>query len=469
MKNKWQYEEIGLIVVAGIIALILLIAPKVMGATEKIDAVFPEIVDSVYLTVYYDGSTTATDSTAGRADVQSFDTTVTLTDGKRSLVVLKYRWNSTDSVFSTWCWNYDYTADKVIDSLADVLDSMETQSTWIQDSLYALLDTLQLWDTRVDSIEAALADASIGDKIWTDATSRTVVAEDTLTTGDTVAVMPTHWVAADSTAYQGDASGLDSTAVYGAVEQLVADSVVATMPSTWSAADSGGFQGSASGLDSTTVYGAVVQAAQDSTAMYAGSGSGQYALTLVMFDTSASPNTTVSGVSVTIYDETGNTAKTGTQLTGADGIVTANLSDDSFMVVSTASWYTFPSDTIVVDSSETDTIRGYAYSPDAPGSADMVNVYGYIRDVGGNLRPYERISFSLPDRIMCTCDSTIPSSLIVTTMTDADGKFELDLLKSKCWIDGDDTLRYKMQFDGLSNTYEFIAPDSASFKLLWGD
>jgi hypothetical protein len=34
----------------------------------------------------------------------------------------------------------------------------------------AILDTLQLWDTRIDSIEAALADASIGDKVWTDGT-----------------------------------------------------------------------------------------------------------------------------------------------------------------------------------------------------------------------------------------------------------------------------------------------------------
>lgn len=62
---------------------------------------------------------------------------------------------------------------KVIDSLADILDSLETQSTWMQDSLYALLDTLQLWDTRIDSIEAALADANIGDKVWTDGSPAT--------------------------------------------------------------------------------------------------------------------------------------------------------------------------------------------------------------------------------------------------------------------------------------------------------
>jgi len=36
------------------------------------------------------------------------------------------------------------------------------------DSINAILDTLQLWDTRVDSIEAALADVNIGDKVWTD-------------------------------------------------------------------------------------------------------------------------------------------------------------------------------------------------------------------------------------------------------------------------------------------------------------
>ena len=55
---------------------------------------------------------------------------------------------------------------KALDSLADVLDSLETISTWLQDSVYALLDTLQLWDTRIDSMEAALADAAIGSKVW---------------------------------------------------------------------------------------------------------------------------------------------------------------------------------------------------------------------------------------------------------------------------------------------------------------
>lgn len=40
----------------------------------------------------------------------------------------------------------------------------------IEDSVDALLDTIQLWDTRIDSMEAALADVNIGDKVWTDGT-----------------------------------------------------------------------------------------------------------------------------------------------------------------------------------------------------------------------------------------------------------------------------------------------------------
>jgi hypothetical protein len=42
-----------------------------------------------------------------------------------------------------------------------------------------ILDTLQLWDTRIDSLEAALADASIGDKVWTDAGTRTITGTGT--------------------------------------------------------------------------------------------------------------------------------------------------------------------------------------------------------------------------------------------------------------------------------------------------
>jgi hypothetical protein len=46
------------------------------------------------------------------------------------------------------------------------------QNTFITDSIFAILDTLQEYETRIDSLLAALSDASIGDKVWVDASSR---------------------------------------------------------------------------------------------------------------------------------------------------------------------------------------------------------------------------------------------------------------------------------------------------------
>lgn len=48
---------------------------------------------------------------------------------------------------------------QALDSLADILDSLETMSTWIQDSLYAVLDSLQNQDNWV--AQAASFDSSI--------------------------------------------------------------------------------------------------------------------------------------------------------------------------------------------------------------------------------------------------------------------------------------------------------------------
>lgn len=52
-----------------------------------------------------------------------------------------------------------------------------------------------------------------------------VVAQDTLSTGDTVAIAPSAWTAADTSAYQGSAAGFDSTAAYGAMAQVISDSI----------------------------------------------------------------------------------------------------------------------------------------------------------------------------------------------------------------------------------------------------
>ena len=85
----------------------------------------------------------------------------------------------------------------------------------------------------------------------------TVTALDTLSTGDTIAVMPSEWVAADSAGYQGSASGLDSATVYSAVAAVGTDSTATLYMND---------------LDSSTVYDAVAAVAVDSSSLYQGTG-----------------------------------------------------------------------------------------------------------------------------------------------------------------------------------------------------
>jgi len=59
-----------------------------------------------------------------------------------------------------------------------------------------------------------------------------VLIRDTLAGGEEVAYMPDDWAAADSAGFQGSASGLDSSKVYGAISQAIGDSIasVDTIP-----------------------------------------------------------------------------------------------------------------------------------------------------------------------------------------------------------------------------------------------
>lgn len=128
----------------------------------------------------------------------------------------------------------------IIDTVNGVMDTLQTQDDWIAkaaelvkaiDSINGLLDTLQLWDTRIDSMEAALADVSIGDKVWTDAATRTITGTGT----DAITATSIAAAAIGSSELGGDAitsSELAATAVQEIWEyaaRTLTDSVLVDM------------------------------------------------------------------------------------------------------------------------------------------------------------------------------------------------------------------------------------------------
>ena len=119
---------------------------------------------------------------AKEATVQIIDDTIDLYDG---------RWDENAAILDTLQNHDDWVAKEatvaevpdIADSLelydtrwdenAAILDTLQNQDNWVAKEageIGMVLDTLQLWDTRIDSIEAALADASISDKVWADGT-----------------------------------------------------------------------------------------------------------------------------------------------------------------------------------------------------------------------------------------------------------------------------------------------------------
>ncbi len=91
-----------------------------------------------------------------------------------------------------------------------------------------------------------------------------VTARDTLTNGDTIAVMPEHWTSADSSAYQGEAAGLDSAEVYQAcLDVFFADSATVD---TGDGSFAHAVSKSATGIDSTKAYEASLAALQADSA-----------------------------------------------------------------------------------------------------------------------------------------------------------------------------------------------------------
>ena len=119
-------------------------------------------------------------------------------------------------------------------------------------------------DVSVGSAEMVLISDTILSRLIDSIAKGYLVIKDTNITGETLAVMPSEWVAADSAGYQGSAAGLDSAAVYGAMAQCVSDSL-ATLDTlgylTWANIDTSAIDSSDiiawflnnGGSDSTTV------------------------------------------------------------------------------------------------------------------------------------------------------------------------------------------------------------------------
>lgn len=193
--------------------------------------------------------------------------------------------------------------------------------------------------------------------------------------------------------------------------------------------------------------------------------SGAYSIQLVVLDTSIAQVAPQALVSVFNLDQS---ALLALKATDNSGVAAFNLDADSFTVTVTDQGRIFPAyDTVVVSGPLTDTIRGYAFSPGAPGSPLLVRAYGVITDITGAPDTGAVVSVYLPGGVAQT-SQTIVSPFTVSAVTDSIGFFFLDLIPTSQLIP--DTLLYEFtvyRSNGAILRKRLVAPDSVSWRVAW--
>jgi hypothetical protein len=94
-----------------------------------------------------------------------------------------------------------------------------------------------------------------------------------------------------------------------------------------------------------------------------------------------------------------------------------------------ASWYA--SGLLRVDN-RLEGVGGVDTIPHAPATDKLCRVYGRIGNAQQALVGYATITFSLPDRVINICDSTVMAPVSFSCESGANGYFEIDLLRSSC-------------------------------------
>lgn len=413
----------------------------------------------------------------------------------------------------------EVTAAKALDSLADVLDSLEAQSVWIQDTLYALLDTLQLWDTRIDSLEAALADANIGDKVWdTDTTGHLDAGYYGLeaTTGSAASISAAAIVAIADTVWNRNAGDHTTAHTFGdSIMQVIEDDGILVATGAITAAAIAMAAIDADAIAANAIGASEIASNAIGASEIATDAIGVAELAAAVFEElwrnidTTNVDTSDIGVWLVSAISTGGGPQACTVLVddGTNPIVNAGFrvyNADRSTQIGTAKttdangkgfpWLTVGIDYDVIayatgysstltnnwdpDTATLTTISLTAFSIDAPPNAQTCQVNGHVRNAAGDTARYCPITFTLGCIARNLCDSTIiggekgEAALVISTATDGNGDFQVSLVESHCWDCNDDgvadtdTVMYKMHIGGIDQDYEFVVPDAATFQII---
>jgi hypothetical protein len=201
-------------------------------------------------------------------------------------------------------------------------------------------------------------------------------------------------------------------------------------------------------------------------------GSGSTAWRIYAVDTSASPDDTVSNVTLTIRTLTGTLEAPGAE-TNTSGYRDFTLPTESLVVYANGWPYLFPkADTIVVAAAGTSSVSGYlaANIPSAAASADLCLLYGYIRsensdNIYGAVVKAVRVAAGIATD---SSSSLVFPGLPLYATSDTSGYFQIALTRTGVF---DDTTKgfydITAEYGGaqLFNIKRLYVPDSGNISL----
>jgi len=384
-------------------------------------------------------------------------------------------------------------AQKAVDSLADVLDSLETISTWIQDSLYAVIDSLQNQDNWIaQQIEVANVNG------WAPLHDNDSLIVDQSTLEDLIILGVTNTVSiggadmhriSDSIWAHIDSAWSANTMGSKLRDSLTSKDAIAS--AVWNVAFASGFTAGSMGdslNNSTYVQGGASDSASiarwvwntpqsnhiaastfgkylDSEVSGIGSGSGIYSYKVITYDSAV--NQPVSGVSIAVrnLDQSALVAVASSDLNGLGAV---NLDADSHTVVVRSPGYIFsPFDTIAVTGAGVDTVFGYQFDPGTPSSPNLCRVFGYLLNIDGSPETNGNITAHLPKGVT-RISGSIVSPFTISTSTDSLGYWALDIVPNTLLTPS--TSQYEFLItrkDGTILRKRVVVPDQTNWQLTW--
>lgn len=195
-----------------------------------------------------------------------------------------------------------------------------------------------------------------------------------------------------------------------------------------------------------------------------GSGSGDYVLTVLAYDTTNSDS--VSGVNITIQDASGTPIRKKTTL--SNGLITFPVDTGTYTLIGEKAWYTFPESSYTVTGNDTIQFSGYLFNPQSlvVSDSDICTLYGYI---GDGIYPIQLavVTATRSENAYDTCNNIMIINRIQSDETNSDGIWGIPVLRSKC-LDKQNYYDLKVYLNGsMAKSKSILVPDSPTHMVVF--